>query len=273
MIIVKINIKNILNYIMAKKNNQINNKLKIYICAHKKFDKSIIPYQKDCYEIIYKDKCNNNLNDLKYFYSELYQIYEILHNKDINKYEYIGICHYRRFFDITIEEIIDLMNNYDCIVSEPLQLNASIYEQYNRCFGNNFGGTHIKEIGSIIKHNYSDYFKTFIDVMNSNCFDKFHLCNMSIMKTENFIEYYNMIFDILNKFIEKHNWKEYKDIYEYVENNKQYIPNMSNNSIDDYFKTIEYYIRIGGHISERLMNMYIYKNFKNIKTVPLKIIN
>ena len=50
-------------------------------------------------------------------------------------------------------------------------------------------------------------------------------------------------------------------------------PNLSLNNIDPYFKTIEYQMRIAGHISERFMNVYIKHHNLKCKEYPLKLVD
>lgn len=233
--------------------------LRIFVCAHKDFDTSVIPDK--CHELIWNKDCNNELNDFNdKTYGEGYQIYEILKNKDIDKYKYIGICHYRRYYDVLSEEIIDYLDNNDCVIIEPHGLlNYTVYTQFSYFLGEN-GNKDIKIIGSIIKHKYNDYFKTYIDIMNGKLL---YSNNMCIMKTEDWKKCFNWCFEILDEFIKKHEWKSYDDVYEYYSNNKgekefTEIDNISN-------------ARICGHILERLTTIYIKHNFNNIITVPLKM--
>ena len=243
---------------------KMDKKIKIFVCAHKEFNTSILPDKH--YEVINLKDCNNKLNELEKTYSEGYQIYEIFKNKDIDNYDYIGICHYRRYYDISIDEILKLMETYDCIVTSPVNLGTqTIYQQYYKTFDKQ----DIKDIGSVIKHNYNEYLSKFIEVMNNKIFYGYNMC---IMKTKDFKAYCEWVFDILDKFCEKHNWKIYSDVCNYISSNKNNIPNMCNTGLDPYFTTVDYNARICGHLLERLMNVYIQKNFNNIKEVPLKLI-
>lgn len=238
--------------------------LKLYICSHKEFDKSVIPYNN--YEIIDIKDCDNKLNDLKLCYSEGYHIYDILYNRNIDDYKYIGICHYRRFYDITEENIINYMNNYDCIVTKHVNIgNQTVYEQYKSCFDYK----NLLIIGAIIKKYYPEYLNTFDMIINSNLLYAYNMC---ILKVDDFKKYYTWLFDILDKFINYYNWKNMDDIYEYTEQNKDNIPNINNPYIDSYFKTIKYNSRLCAHLMERLMTVYIIHNFSKIKEVPLKFI-
>ena len=252
-------IKQIHNYLQGK----YNKVLKIYVCAHKQFNTDLIP--KTCHEIIYNYECNNDMNDFKLSLSEGYSIYEILKNKDISKYEHIGICHYRRYFNMDIDDIIDNLYKYDILVTKSENLNNTVYNQYASCFNKD----DLNVLETIINDNTPEYNKSFKAVMMNNYM---YCYNMCIMKRNHFIDYYNWAFLILKKFCEYHNFKNDNDIINYIKNNQANIGNMNNNYIPEYFRTVEYCSRILGHLMERLMNIYIYKHFKNIYEVPMKFI-
>ena len=246
-------------------NNKYNQILKIYVCAHKEFDKSIVPNL--CHEITYVNNCNNDLNDFKVSLSEGYQIYEIYKNKDIQNYEFIGICHYRRYYNLYIDDLIEKLYKHDIIVIKKEIFNGLIlYEQYDSCFN--------KEDLDVIKNIINEYTPEYNDAYDRTMKQHYMYCyNMSIMKTEDFIKYCDWIFLILNKFCEYHSLKNDNDITAFIKHNKHKISNINNPYIDPYFSSIHYCSRILGHLMERLMNVYINKNFNNIYEVPLKFID
>lgn len=241
-----------------------NNVLNIYVCAHKEFDQSIIPDK--CHEVLFFNDLHNEKEKMKDFYSEGYHIYDISH-KDLKKYKYIGICHYRRFFNDTCENLISYMQEYDCILPERYNIgNMSVYGQYSR----HFNGEDIELIGHIIEKHYKEYEDSFYDVMNGNIL---HVWNMCIMKTEDFKEYVEWVFDILDKFCKIRGFNNIKDVNKYVDENKNKIPNMTNTELDKYFTSNWYCSRIGAHLLERLLNVFVKYKFNKVKEVPVKFIS
>lgn len=81
-------------------------------------------------------------------------------------------------------------------------------------------------------------------------------CNMFIMNKNDFNNYCNFLFSILDKFISIRNFNNMEDIYNYV---KQF------NSSD-----INYQTRLLGFLSERITSLYIQLFLKNIKEVNIK---
>ena len=83
------------------------NNLDIFVCSHKQFKS---PFANVIYKTlslgnntelygdnIYRDDSGDNISDMNGFYSELTGIYWIWKNYNIK--DYVGICHYRRYFD------------------------------------------------------------------------------------------------------------------------------------------------------------------------------
>ena len=83
---------------------------------------------------------------------------------------------------------------------------------------------------------------------------------MFIMKREDFKEYIDFVFSILDEYLKIVG----VDINKRIENNKdKYIKNFYPND------SVEYQYRIGGYIAERLTNLFMMHKFKKIKTYPV----
>ena len=243
--------KQIENYIYKLKNNNLT----IYVCAHKKFDESVVP--KINHKILYRDDCNNFIKDnFDNCFSEGMQIYELYKNIDLPNY--VGICHYRRYFDIEdYSKLIDDFKNYDIIVTPYFSFNnETVYEQYSHCFRSD----ELRICGAIIKKYYPEYLQDFCDVMNNN---KMYLCNMMIIDKDRFKSYCSWIFDIMFKYLNHMGFKNDEDIIKWCEDNKNQLFNINkDDTVDDYFKTTKYCARICGHLMERLMNVWIKHNIQ-----------
>ena len=85
---------------------------------------------------------------------------------------------------------------------------------------------------------------------------------MFIMKREDFKEYIDFIFSILDEYLKIVGTDINKRIYD---NFEKYIKNFYPND------SVEYQYRIGGYLGERLTNIFMLGNFKKMKTYDVII--
>lgn len=198
------------------------------------------------------DNTGDNISRKNKNYCELTALYWAW--KNLNS-EYIGLCHYRRYFSnkglktaklqkndsifsqiLSEENINDLMNNYDVIL--PNKRNyyiETIWSHYKHAHN-------IKDLEKtkiIINDCYPEYMDSFNKVMNGT---KLHLFNMFIMKKQLFDEYSEWLFDILQKLENEINIENYNP----------------------------YQARVYGFISERLFNVWI--EYQSLKVKELGIL-
>lgn len=238
------------------------NNLNIFIGTQKTFTPAV---KSDTYKIIvgnHEIENNSNLelieckNDLKLddrFYSELYMLYYVYKNIELPKY--VGFCHNRRYFSFLddIPNVDEIFSNCDAIIAKPKILKTNVKLQYLTC--HNIEDLYI--IGGIIAEKYPSYCNAWHNFINSNILIPY---NMFIMKKEDFKEYIDFIFSILNEYLKIVG----TDIKNRIENNKEkylkpYYPN----------NTEEYQYRIGGYLAERLTNVFIMTHFKKMKVYPV----
>ncbi|MED5073451.1 DUF4422 domain-containing protein [Anoxybacillus geothermalis] len=167
--------------------------------------------------------------------------------------EYIGLCHYRRYFTnknliqrflyrnkkfdliLTESEIKKLLKEYDVIL--PKKRNyyiETVWSHYKNAH-------HIKDLEvtkKIINEMYPEYIHSFDKIMNGT---KLHLYNMFIMNKKDFDKYCNWLFNILFE-LEKR---------------------------IDISKYDKYQSRIFGFVSERLFNVWVLHNKKTIKEIGI----
>jgi len=234
--------------------------IKILVASHKEYkfpdDKMYIPIhvgaegKKDLGYL--KDNTGKNISIKNPNYCELTALYWAYHN--LEDYDYIGLNHYRRYFTnksflekiknkdkfkliLTKEEILNIFEDSDIIVSSKQKLiTKNVYTKYKQQH-------YIKDLdkcGEIIEEMFPDYYDSFNKVMKSK---KLSICNMFIMKKEDFIEYCDWVFPIL--------FELEKDI------------DMENYSVLQK--------RVFGFLSERLFNVWLDK--KQLKECNLPILS
>jgi hypothetical protein len=186
--------------------------------------------------------------------SKLYYVYELYKNGTLSS-KYIGLNHYRRYFDF-MDEIPDfdkIFESYDIILPYKSLFNVSLEFQY--CSAHLCKVLH--EVINIIKEIKPEYYQTAIESLDAK---DGYFFNMFIMKKEDFFKYCEFIYDIFFEFDRRHNFTTDKDIINYLESffSKEIIPIQ---------------IRIQGFLSERLSSIFFKHNFKKIKNFPLIFIS
>lgn len=228
--------------------------IKIYVATHKKAnfpDNDIyIPLHVGAEgkeDLGYlKDNTGDNISKKNKNYCELTGSYWIIKN---DSSEIVGLTHYRRYFFknsfsnkltniLNYEELDKIFNNYDMILPKKTSLDCTVKEHYSKLHYQK----DIEECLNIIKEKYPEYEQSFNKVMNDY---KMYTCNMFISNKNIFSNYYKWLFDVLFE-LEKR-----IDISEYNDYNK----------------------RIYGFLSERLFNVWIYKNKDNIKIIEKNVYN
>lgn len=177
--------------------------------------------------------------------------------KNGEKKKYIGLNHYRRYFDfnkvvkrpmncynISIDEVDnsifslpnldEMFKNCDIILPSPNIYPFSLEDDYRRC--------HIDEdlqhVRKIINEFYPEYSQSYIDTIIFN--NSLSHYNMFLTKYNIFEEYSRWIFDVLFKLEGKI-------------------------SISNYPAQA----RVFGYISERLLNVYVHKCGLRVKYLPV----
>ncbi len=233
-------------------------KIAVFVATHKPYefpsDDMYIPMQVGCslasedFGYAKDNDTEDNISHKNPYYCELTALYQIWKNEIYKSYDYIGLCHYRRYFSgkkLSFEgkKILDysvakeLLKQYDAIL--PKKRNYIIETVYSH-----YCNAHYKQdmdlVYEIIRTKYPEYFTSLKEVLNSR---SLHLFNMFILKRQDFDRYMEWIFGILSE-VEKQ-----IDIDNY----------------DDYQK------RVFGFLSERLFNVWIKKN--NLKIKHLNVEN
>lgn len=190
------------------------------------------------------DNTGDNISNKNANYCELTGLYWAWKNLNC---EYIGLCHYRRYF-AKKEKVRDkkerimgahdyesLLERYDVIL--PTKRNyyiETVRSQYEHA--------HVKSdldtVKQVIDELYPDYSNAFEVVMNRR---RLHILNMFVMKKSLFDEYCKWLFTILFEVEKRVDISSYS-VYE---------------------------ARIFGFLSERLFNVWLEKQQLNCKEVPV----
>ena len=191
------------------------------------------------------DNTGDNISIKNSNYCELTGIYWYWKNKKAN---YVGLCHYRRYFSknnllkkdkknliLGKNGYLSLLEKYDCIV--PVKRNYYI-ETVRSHYEHAHQKKDLDTLKDVIDEFYPSYSDAFETVMNRK---KLHLLNMFVMKWDLFDSYCTFMFDVLDK----------------VESRID----VSNYSVQE--------ARVFGYLSERLFNVWLESNHINYKEAPV----
>lgn len=196
-------------------------------------------YGRESTPYILNDAVGDNISKKNSNYCELTAIYWIWKNYELP--DYIGICHYRRYFVeglfskiYKIEKIEKIMQKYDTILPHKVKEEPDIWGY----FCNSISGYEkdLISLEKLIKEEYNDYYDSFEKVMHSKSCS---FCNMAVMKKKDFCDYCSWLFECLEKY------EKYVDLTGYTKQQQ----------------------RIYGFMSEFLLNVWLLKNDKKIKYV------
>lgn len=157
------------------------------------------------------DDTGDNISSKNPFYSELTAQYWAW--KNLGDVDYIGFCHYRRYFDAQISNEImdDIFKNHEVILLEDISSHAIINDVIKYI---TLEDLHIFLM--VLKKLYPEYERTAIDYLWSN---KLHTNNMFICRKELFDEYAEWLFTILfecEKYIKISPYSRGKRLYGYL---------------------------------------------------------
>lgn len=232
--------------------------IKIIVATHKKYrmpiDKIYMPVHvgaKGKEDLGYqRDDEGENISEKNPYYCELTGLYWAW--KNLNA-KYIGLSHYRRYFAYkkgkdkfdciaTKEFINEKLNEADVILPKKRKLYIeTIYSHYKHTM-------HVEpldETRKIIEEKYPEYLKYFDKKMKSR---SGHMFNMFVMKKDILNKYCEWLFDILFELEKRIDPKQYS----------------------------AFHARYLGRISERLLDVWVYKNkikFVEVKAISMEKIN
>lgn len=180
-------------------------KLKILVACHKPgpvrqdevytpihVGRAISSYKDEMADMI-GDDSGDNISEKNPMYCELTAQYWAW--KNLKNVEYIGFCHYRRFFDIKTEDMERILQQKDAIVIEFLFDHPTWREMVHFVTVED-----MTIMLMVIRKKYPEYEETLLKYMNGHTF---YGKNMFICKKAFFDQYAEWLFDILFE-CEKH---------------------------------------------------------------------
>lgn len=176
--------------------------LRIYVVAHKPCDipsyEVLVPIHVGRSTSQYKDEMawmqgddtGDNISCRNGSYCEMTAHYWIW--KNVHDTEYVGVCHYRRFFgvDLTNSNIKDIMADADVLMVEPSWHIDSVYSY----FAKYMGAENMTILSMVMKKRFPEYYKTLENICDGI---KFHPFNMLLCRKSLFNDYCQWIFTIL----------------------------------------------------------------------------
>ena len=220
----------------------LNNKIKIFIAAHKKFKEPTnniyIPLHvgaNNKKNLGYtKDSTKDNISYKNSTFCELTGMYWIWKNV---KADIVGLVHYRRYFYKNLfKNKRNILSEYD--IKRILTNNDIIVAPKGYTWGTTVKDSYIKnhiekdliDCEKVLKELYPDYGKAYDEIMNGNFYCPF---NMIITRKEIFDSYCSWLFNILFELEKKVDIEDGRNNY-----NK----------------------RVYGFLAERLFNVWLLKN-------------
>lgn len=178
--------------------------LRLYIVTHKTCDlpsddvmtpihvgRAISPY-KDEMSWMQGDNTGDNISSKNGSYCEMTAHYWIW--KNVHDTEYVGVCHYRRFFAIDLSEnnIKDVMADADVMLVEPSWHIDSVYSYFAKFMG----AENMTILSMVMKKRFPEYFVTLEKICDGI---KFHPFNMLLCRKGLFDDYCQWMFAILEE--------------------------------------------------------------------------
>lgn len=242
---------------------------RILVCCHKpdkfKSDDVYMPIQvgKAISKVdlgIQGDNNGDNISSENPHFCELTGLYWAW--KNMEPVDYIGLCHYRRYFnfhhrgtpftdstivrsesfdklDLSLPGMDSLFRQYDVVMAKPKYYPYSLTVDYSVCQLSE----DLRILFSIIKDLYPDYEEDMEDVFMRN--NRLSHYNMMIMRWNDFNKYCKWLFDILFEARKRINIEHYNTVQG----------------------------RIWGYMSERLLSVFVRHEKMRVKHYPIYWIN
>ena len=237
----------------------------IFVFAHRDFE---IAPENPCYKLVtiedFKtdiplDRIMCNVEEdplllMEHGYSEGARLHYVWQHVPVKRY--VGISHYRRYFDFfdDIPDMDVIFKDHDAILPKFNLGWPSVGIQYTACHC----GDDLSVVMDVIRDLYPEYYNTAVEALNS---EKFYPCNMFVLTRAMFDEYCSFMYGVLGEYDRRMGFRTDTDILAHVESNKlKYTsskPSWSQNA------KIEYQTRIQAFLMERISTIFFSHRVKN----------
>ena len=182
----------------------MSNQVKIFVVAHKPFGmpegEALVPIHvgravsrlKDEMAGMIGDDTGENISEKNPSYCEMTAHYWIW--KNVKDCDYVGVCHYRRYFgiDITEKTVSEVMDNADVLMVEPSWHLDSVYAYFAKFMG----AENMTILWLVMRRRCPEYVETLEKICDGV---KFHPFNMLLCRKSLFDEYAEWMFSILGE--------------------------------------------------------------------------
>lgn len=158
------------------------------------------------------DDTGDNISEKNGSYCELTAMYWAWKNlpKDV---DIVGLCHYRRYLDITSDKICKILCSKDAVLPIPISLSWSLDRELALW-------TSLEDVYILVDQLRATY-PDFKDKIKKFFFEsnKFYRYNMFVMKREDFSDYCSFLFDVLEKFEKvsrEYQYSRQRRVYGYI---------------------------------------------------------
>ena len=114
------------------------------------------------------DNTGDNISAKNCYYGELTGVYWVW--KNVRTTDYVGICHYRRYFCteegriLNEKDYLSILQDYDIITSKRLKLNYSYFDGY----ASDYNIFDLVTTGEVIRQMYPAYYDAFERLVHGN---------------------------------------------------------------------------------------------------------
>lgn len=238
--------KNVCSDRMKTKRGEDAMSVTIFTMTHKKFeepkDPVYMPLQvgRACSEDFgyAGDDTGDNISAKNCYYGELTGVYWVW--KNVRTSDYVGICHYRRYFCteegriLKEKDYLSILQEYDIITSKKLKLNDSYFNGY----ASDYNIFDLVTTGEVIRQKYPEYCDAFERLVHGN---GTYFGNMMVTSKNLYDEYAAWLFSIFAEVEKRIDAAQYD----------------------------EYHRRVFGFISEFLL--YVWVDVKGLKVYECKV--
>lgn len=170
------------------------------------------------------DDTGENISDLNFLYGELTGLFWIWQN--VQDVDYVGLCHYRRYFinsrkqAMSKQEYLELLEQYDAIVSKPAECEGSYYEH----FGRSHNSRDLDAVKRALNRLYPSYGRAYDQAMNGTVYYWGNLVVTSLPILKAYAEWLFQIFVEASEEIDVSSYNDYhKRVYGFLSEQMFYV--------------------------------------------------